>query len=359
MARKSGKLLLVVGAVVALVATAVAVAHLVDDDSPQRLAEIDASAGADGVETAGTTIPAAAKVPTDPKEAPQTTSTRPPAAEDAPDSPASTAVPGGFPNPASTGVPAGWAPKQTLSSDMTVRTPGAVVQDIRFTNGASIAVYADDVTIRRVEMLGGTITNQFGDAPAGCGHNMVIEDVSFRQAPGQFVPSDFPVIGEGSYTARRIEVDGRGEGPRLSDCGPVTLENSFMRIHGADEGTAACNEVHSDGVQAVAGVGATARNNTIIFQTSCGTSPWFVVNPGVNKGTYTIDRLLVSGGGYTFRQQVTASVTGLRIVDRAWVYGPLDEMDCGVISRWEAKLVTIDANYQVTRVVGDQPCGGG
>jgi hypothetical protein len=206
-------------------------------------------------------------------------------------------------------------------------------------------------------MLGGTITNQFGDAPAGCGHNMVVEDVSFRQASGAFVPSDLPVIGEGSYTARRLEVDGRGEGPRLSDCGPVTLEDSFIRIHGADEGTAACDQVHSDGVQAYAGVGGTARNNTIIFETSCGTSPWFVVNPSINTGRYTIDRLLVSGGGYTFRQQVAGSVSGLRIVDRAWVYGPLDQMDCSVLTSWEAKLVTITSNYQVSHVVRDQPCG--
>jgi hypothetical protein len=261
-----------------------------------------------------------------------------------------------FPTPGTTGVPAGWTPTQTRSTDLTIRTPGTVLQDVRFTNGASIAVYADNVTIRRVEMQGGVITNQYGTAPANCGHNMLIEDVSFPQIPGRFVPSDYPVIGEGSYTARRIEVDGRGEGPRLSDCGAVTLEDSFMRIRGADQGTPACDQVHSDGVQAVAGVGATARNNTIIFQTYCGTSPWFVVNPRVNTGRYTIDRLLVSGGGYTFRQQVAGSVSGLRIVDRAWVYGPLDEMDCRVLSSWEAKLVTIDANYQVSSVVRDQPC---
>ena len=70
-----------------------------------------------------------------------------------------------------------------------------------------------------------------------------------------------------------------------------------------------------------------------------------------------MDRLLVSGGGYSFRQQVSGSVTGLRIVDGAWVYGPMEEMDCSSLSSWEAKLVTIDANYQVTGVVRDQPCG--
>jgi hypothetical protein len=354
---RSRKLVLLVGAVLVLAVGAVAVAQLVDDDEPGRRL-VEASGGNEVATASETTLPDAA-APGNDKAGPttSTTSTTSPAAAPAGSESSSPPPPGGFPNPASTGVPAGWTPAQTLSTDMTIRDPGTVVEDIRFTDGASIAVYADNVTIRRVEMLGGRISNQYGDAPANCGHDMVIENVTFKQEPGQFVSSDVPVIGEGSYTARNIEVDGRGEGPRLSDCGPVTLENSFMRIHGADEGTPACDEVHSDGVQAVAGVGATARNNTIIFETSCGTSPWFVVNPSVNTGTYTVDRLLVSGGGYSFRQQVTGSVTGLRIVDGAWVFGPLDEMDCSRLSNWEAKLVTIDSNFQVTGDVRDQPCG--
>jgi hypothetical protein len=353
---RSRKLVLLVGAVLVLAVGAVAVAQLVDDDEPGRRL-VEASGGNEVATASETTLPDAA-APGNDKVGPTTsTSTTSPAAAPAGPESSSPPPPGGFPNPASTGVPAGWTPAQTLSTDMTIRDPGTVVEDIRFTDGASIAVYADNVTIRRVEMLGGRISNQYGDAPANCGHDMVIENVTFKQEPGQFVSSDVPVIGEGSYTARNIEVDGRGEGPRLSDCGPVTLENSFMRIHGADEGTPACDEVHSDGVQAVAGVGATARNNTIIFETSCGTSPWFVVNPSVNTGTYTVDRLLVSGGGYSFRQQVTGSVTGLRIVDGAWVFGPLDEMDCSRLSNWEAKLVTIDSNFQVTGDVRDQPCG--
>jgi hypothetical protein len=264
-----------------------------------------------------------------------------------------------FPSRETTGVPDGWTPRETRSEDLEVTQPGTVVEDVRFTNGADILVKANNVTIRRVEMQGGFITNQYGDAPAHCGHNLLIADVTFRQIPGQFEPSDYPVIGEGSYTARRIEVDGRGEGPRLSDCGPVTLEDSFINIHGANPGTAACEAVHSDGVQAVAGVGATARNNTIIMQTYCGTSPWFVVNPAVNKGRYIIDRLLVGGGGVAFRQEVSASVKGLRIVNNSWVYGPMGEMDCSIISPWEAKLVTINSDYQVTHVVRDQPCISG
>jgi len=262
-----------------------------------------------------------------------------------------------FPNPRTTGVPAGWTPGQTRSEDLTVTEPGTIVQDIRFTDGASIVVKADHVTIRRVEMQGGTITNQYGDAPAGCGHHLLVEDTTFAQIPGHFKASDYPVIGEGGYTARRIKVDGRGEGPRLSDCGPVTLEDSFIRIHGADPGTPQCDAVHSDGVQAVAAVGATARNNAIVMETSCGTSPWYVGNPNVTPGHYTIDRLLVAGGGYVFRQSVAASVTGLRVVDRSWVYGPLGEMACAAISPWEAKIVKVDSSFRVTRAVRNLGCG--
>jgi hypothetical protein len=349
----SRRLVLGVGGVVAVVAIAGAVAYVRHDDPDPRLVEV-ADTDRTAQSGAETTMPPAA-VPED--KAPPTSPTTAPPAEDAGSGGTSPPPPGGFPNPASTGVPAGWEPAQTISTELEIRTPGTVIEDVRFTDSANILVYADNVTIRRVEMLGGFITNQYGDAPVNCGHNMLIENVTFKQQPGQFVSSDYPVIGEGSYTARAIEVDGRGEGPRLSDCGPVTIENSFLSIRGAEAGTAACEAVHSDGVQAVYGVGATARNNTIIFETPCGTSPWFVVDPAVNKGNYVVDRLLVSGGGYTFRHEVTGSVTGLRIVDQAWVAGPTDGVDCSKLSSWEAKLVTIDANYQVTGVVADQPCG--
>ena len=233
---------------------------------------------------------------------------------------------------------------------------GAVVQDVRFTNGASLVVKADNVTVRRVDFQGGTITNQYGSAPAGCGHNMLIEDTTFQQIPGQFQPSDFPVIGEGSYTARRIEIAGRGEGPRASDCGPVTVEDSFISIRGANPGTPSCDAVHSDGTQAYYGTGETLRNNTIMFETPCGTSAvWWPAGQG-NTGTYVVDRLLVGGPiGFSFRDTIPGSVTGLKIQNNSWIYGPL-ETNCSVISPWEAKIVDIDANYQVTGIVRDQPC---
>jgi hypothetical protein len=268
-----------------------------------------------------------------------------------------------FPNPATTGVPKGWKPRRTRATDLTVTRRGTVVQDVRFTNGASILVKADNVTIRRVDMQGGSITNQFGPAPASCGHHLLVEDTTFEQIPGQFDASDGPVIGEGSYTARRIEVDGRGEGPRLSDCGPVTVEDSFISIHGADAGTRACDAVHSDGFQAYYGRGGTFTNNTIIFETKCGSSPYFVgyganttSKAPINTGTYNIDRMLIGGiSGYPFRQQVPGSISGLRIVNKSWIYGPIDNR-CSVLSPWDAKIVKVDSRYRITRVVRKQRC---
>jgi hypothetical protein len=51
------------------------------------------------------------------------------------------------------------------------------------------------------------------------------------------------------------------------------------------------------------------------------------------------------------------SVTGLRIVNNSWVFGPVD-VYCPALSSWEAKVVDIDSNYAVTSVVRDQPCTG-
>jgi hypothetical protein len=149
-----------------------------------------------------------------------------------------------FPNRETTGVPDGWAPRQTRANDLTVTRPGTVVQDIRFTNGADVIVKVRDVTIRRVDMQGGVVTNQSGST---CGTGLLVEDSTFEPAEGQpFGGDDYPVIGEGGYAARRVEIWKRGEGFRASDCGPVTVTEYIVGD------TPDCGrDLHSDGVQAI------------------------------------------------------------------------------------------------------------
>jgi hypothetical protein len=268
----------------------------------------------------------------------------------APDVPSAAA----FPNPQTTGTPPGWAPAATTSSSITVTTPGAVIQDVRLTNGADITVEAPNVTIRRVELQGGYIEND----TAACANGLLIEDTTLSPGPGQDERGQEAAVSYGGYTARGVEITGRSEGFRVSsapDCGPVTIEDSFVKIVPPP----GCGDWHGDGIQSYGGAGVTVRDVTIDMRTSgCyGTAPFFRPKDQGNQGAATIDRLLVMGQGYPFRLGTAGTVDGLRIVDGSWVFGPVD-VDCSQVSRWDAKTVTIDANYRVTSTGGDIPCSG-
>jgi hypothetical protein len=257
--------------------------------------------------------------------------------------------PGGFPTPATTGVPAGWVPAQTRTTDLHVTQAGAVVQDVLLQN-ASIIVEAPNVTIRRVEIQGGGISN-FNGSP--CEPGMVIEDSSIEPPPGQDSSLETEgVIEVGGYTARRVKIWRRAEGFRSgADCGPIRVEDSFAKIvippgH--------C-ELHSDGIQGYHGPWTTIVNSTIDFREAmCGTAPFFFPKNQGNTGV-TVDRLLVMGGGYPFRLGVPGTVSGLNIVDRSWGYGPINVL-CSAVTSWDANIVTITADYQVAATLRRQPC---
>lgn len=277
-----------------------------------------------------------------------------------------------FPNRATTGTPDGWVPAQTRSTDLTVSTPGAVVQDIRFTGGADLIVQAPGVVARRLDFQGGVI----GIMGAACtGAQFTLEDTTFGPRAGQaHTFTDGPVIWDGNYVARRVEIINRDEGYRASDCGAqnsVRVEDSFTYIYAADPGTQACEDTHADGYQSFHARGATFVNNTIIFKNECGTSPYYAgyggtyPNPSINTGLYNVDRMLVGGGGVPYRHQTPGSVTGLRIVaDSPYFTNFYIDNRCSVLSPWEAKIVTLEdpafenANnsYRVASTVRDQPC---
>jgi len=257
----------------------------------------------------------------------------------------------GFPNPGSTGVPANWSPKQTRSGDVRVRQAGAVVQDLLI-QGGDLLVEAPNVTIRRVKLQGGAINNVVNGT---CNTGLTIEDTSLEPAPGQNSSTETEgVVGTGGYTARRVEIWRRAEGFRVGgkdDCGGVRIEDSFAKIVMPD----GRSDLHSDGLQGYDGGALTVSNVTIDFdEAERGTAPFFVPGDQGNT-TATIDRLLVTGGGYPFRMGVPGSVTGLKIVDRSWEYGPIN-VGCSRLSAWDAEIVTITPGYQVARTVRKQPC---
>ena len=259
---------------------------------------------------------------------------------------------GGFPTPSTTGVPAGWAPAQTRSTDLRVTQAGGVVEDVLLTSGADLLIEAPNVTVRRVVLQGGKINNQPG---SGCANGLLIEDTTLEPPPGQNATTETEaVVSYGGYTARRVKIWQRSEGFRVSGksagCGPVRIEDSFARIDDSDN----C-DLHADGIQGYNGSALTVVNTTIDGQRiGCGTAPFFYPR---NQGNTRADvnGLLVMGAGYPFRLGTPGTVSGLRIVNGSWEYGPIN-VACSLVTAWDASLVTITANYQVASTVQQKRC---
>ncbi len=268
--------------------------------------------------------------------------------------PPTPASPGAAPRPSNVGVPAGWVPAQTRSSDLVVTQTGAVVQDVLLTRG-NIVVNAPNVTLRRVKLQGGRVINTQGS----CKNGLLVEDSTFEPAPGQQYADDTEgMTGAGGYTARRVLIWRRQEGFRAGGkgggCGPVSIEDSFAKIV-IPPGCP--GDPHSDGIQGYDGPALSVRNVTIDFnEASCGTAPFFVPHSQGNTSV-DVNGLLVIGGGYSFRLGVPGAVRGLKIADNSWHYGPVD-VRCSGVSAWDAQIVTVTEDYQVSSVRRSQACRG-
>ena len=244
-----------------------------------------------------------------------------------------------FPTRESVGLPEGWQPRREVSGTYQVTTPGAVVEDLRITNG-TIEVSAPDVTLRRVELVGSRITNTTGD---GCATGMVIEESDIVAGVGVM-----SVVGAGSYSVRNVAIDGVSEGLRVggvsSGCGAVTVDQTYIRIVSPTP----CGDWHGDGIQGYDGGRLTVRDTTIVFdeRPDCGgTAPFFYPDNQGNSGPVDIDGLLVQGGGYPFRLGMPGVVRNLAVVDGSWGYHPI-EVNCTLVTEWQAQIVTLDRSGQ-------------
>ena len=258
---------------------------------------------------------------------------------------------GEFPTPASTGVPPGWTPKQTRTTNLHVTQPGAVIEDVLLKN-ADIDVEAPNVTLRRVVLQGGVINNWPGRT---CNPGLVVEQSTIEPAPGQDYGNDTEgVISYGGYTAKSVKIWHRSEGFRASNCGPVRIEDSFALVTPPRP----CGDWHGDGLQGYGADAITIRNVTLELDTTgCGGTAPFFVPSGQGNTSVDVDRLLVKGGGYPFRLGVPGAVSGLKIADDSWAFGPVD-VRCSVLNGWDAEIVALSPAYQITQGLGSQQCEG-
>ncbi len=260
-----------------------------------------------------------------------------------PSTPPGPRQPGAFPTRSSVGLPAGWQPVREIQGDYWINDAGAVLEDVRFIGG-SIHVNAPNVTLRRIESLGANVLN---DDFSVCKNGLVIEDSNFLGGSAETTDHDLAAIGTGGYTMRRVVVDDVPEGLRVGGrsmgCGPVVVEDSYIRVVPPD----VCNDWHGDGIQGYDGDHLTVRRATVILveTNGCfGTAPFFYPEDQGNT-SIDVDGLLVEGGGYPFRNGMPGTVQNLAIVDGSWGYGPRD-VQCSLVTAWQANIVTVDADGQ-------------
>ena len=146
----------------------------------------------------------------------------------APPTPQPTA-PGAFPTRESAGLPDAWKPVREVTGDYWIREAGAVIEDVRFTDG-TIYVDAPNVTLRRIQAVGASVVNDYNNV---CKNGLLIEDSEFT-ANGRTSDADLEVIGPGGYTVRNTVIDAVPEGLRVGGgihgCSAVQVERSFIRI---------------------------------------------------------------------------------------------------------------------------------
>ncbi|GAB3254523.1 hypothetical protein [Nocardioides dilutus] len=237
----------------------------------------------------------------------------------------------------------------TVNGDYTVTTAGAVVQDLRI-NG-DLVIKAPNVTVRRVDVVNGSIDNLPGST---CANGLVVMDSNIRTGR-DLSNSGSPAIGVGGYVADNVLITDSTEGFRVGGrsygCGAVTITNSYAHI----ESPIGCGDWHGDGIQGYDGAAVTVKNTVLWLDESsgCGGTAPFFYPAGQGNTSATIDGLIVRDGGYPFRMTMPGSVKNLNIVT-GWGYGPI-EVNCGLLTSWTAQIVTLDSAGQPVKVA-DQPC---
>jgi hypothetical protein len=287
----------------------------------------------------------------------------PPASPAPPANPAPTPV-SGYPNPSNTGVRAGWSPRHTTNGDLTINTPGAVLDGELVTGTLTVA--ARNVTIRN-SWVYGSISNQ---SSAGTDYSgMLVEDTDVGPPSGSGGDT-FPAILVAGYTLRRVHVHNMSEGPRVAafNNSSVPAANQTIDIQDSLIQVVRGSCSHNDGIQ---GYGEPPRaiiiHNTIDTRAAgpdCTTGAIFVGND--NADLITIQNNMLMGGGYSLRAGGPAKpgdgdggpggtydhITGNRIVNNSWGYGPVSVDDCKTVHDWsDNTVVTIDSNYQPTSTV--------
>jgi hypothetical protein len=220
-----------------------------------------------------------------------------------------------------------------------VTRPGTVLNRVHIPG--DLLITAQNVTIKNSQ-IDGTVLDEYANKM----YSFTITDSTVGPAKGCLTA---PGVGESNYTATGVLIRGHGDGFRDSGDN-VNIQHSYVHL---------CSNPgdHSDGIQTyMAGDGLVLNHNTIDQRDAKDiTAPIFITDMRANV---TVTNNLIMGGTYSIQVRKVSGTQVVRnnmLVDKSWVYGPMDA-DCGTIDWSGNALVTIDAHYRVTSTVGPLPC---
>jgi hypothetical protein len=243
---------------------------------------------------------------------------------------------------------------------MFVTDAGAVLDGIHVT-GAMI-IRADGVQIRNSQIDGGVLNYDDRTNVDGA-HPFTIRDSTVGT---NTCDSAGTAIGTGNYTVERVYIHGFGDAIRAG-APNVTVRDSFIKICTNDPDT------HADGIQDYPGSANVVFDHNTVDE--CGgrvpTDGHCDLKAGYNSPIFVASKLtrgaritnnLVMGGVYSLflipYQGAPWVVTGNRVVNGTWTYGPAHtEGHCDVISQWaDNSTVMIDSSYRITSTVSQLGC---
>ncbi|GIH22356.1 hypothetical protein Aph01nite_06660 [Acrocarpospora phusangensis] len=250
------------------------------------------------------------------------------------------------PTPACTGVPPGTKlRKLKLNEDgeaYRVRKRGTVLDGVHIPG--VLLIHAEDVVVRN-SRIDGYVSNLDGEKS----FRFSISDSTVGPAKGCIT---MPAVGYERYTALRLHVRGNSDGFRASG-DDIEIRDSYIYL---------CSnpDDHSDGVQAYdSGKGLIFDHNTVDQRFAKDiTAPIFLTDG--RQRDITLTNNLIMGGTFSIQVREAGGkmvVTGNRLVDKSWVYGPVDS-ECPRIDWQDNTLVTIDEDYTITGTVGPLECVG-
>lgn len=249
-----------------------------------------------------------------------------------------------YPSPSCAGVRT-TAALQTVNGDMVVTTPGQVIENKLVTG--NIDIRAQNVVIRNTEIRGAVMNDNVSTQ-----YPFTIEDSTVGPPTGCSSYGN-GAIGISQYTARRVHIRNLPDGFRVAG-GNITIEDSYVNVCSSNPND------HSDGIQAYGAAGGkniVIRHNTIDqtrVTNGAATAPIFLPSEdrqGNSGASISVIDNLLAGGGFTLRAYGLQfpAITGNKIVNNSWDYGPLD-VTCDTIGSWSGNAV-VTANTAAGEVL--------